>query len=213
MQEIKRLKIVNIILSLLVSTLIIFTITLSKRVTEMKSSLDEDIESNNSSTTTSLVDKDIPDALTISEEGVVDWLSLTNYPDSCQPGEVVQITDNALTCTSIWQSIAESSLASPSQGDIVHLSSAAQIYSWIVGRGYISNDSSVPKNDLNSAGILSFDWADDEVSDKLTIRDTGSVDWTALNSYPNGCNDGQAIKTIGDTLVCVDIGGGSALWT
>ncbi|MFC1621638.1 beta strand repeat-containing protein [Candidatus Omnitrophota bacterium] len=43
-----------------------------------------------------------------------------------------------------------------------------QIYDFVTGLSYITDDTSVPKNHLTNSGTLSFDWADDEVSDTLT---------------------------------------------
>jgi cytoskeletal protein CcmA (bactofilin family) len=40
---------------------------------------------------------------------------------------------------------------------------------WTNDSGYITNDTSVAKNHLTNSGALSFDWADDEVADNLTI--------------------------------------------
>jgi hypothetical protein len=40
------------------------------------------------------------------------------------------------------------------------------------------------------------------VADDLTISSGGSVDWTALTNYPTGCNAGEAVTAVGDTLTC-----------
>ena len=51
-----------------------------------------------------------------------------------------------------------------------NLPDGAAVMSYVTGLGYITDDTSVPKNNLTNSGALSFDWADDEVSDTLTIN-------------------------------------------
>ncbi|MDO8602370.1 MAG: hypothetical protein Q7O04_00775, partial [Candidatus Omnitrophota bacterium] len=40
---------------------------------------------------------------------------------------------------------------------------------WTNDAGYITDDTSVPKNNVANSGVLPFDWANDEVADDLTI--------------------------------------------
>lgn len=44
--------------------------------------------------------------------------------------------------------------------------------------------------------------ADGYIADNLTINNSGSVDWTALTSYPTACAAGTAITALGDTSTC-----------
>ncbi|HPW47948.1 MAG TPA: hypothetical protein PLJ97_01270, partial [Candidatus Saccharibacteria bacterium] len=48
------------------------------------------------------------------------------------------------------------------------------------------------------------------IADSLTISSTGSVNWLALNNYPSGCNTGEVVAAIGDTLTCVSVLGSEA---
>jgi len=151
-------------------------------------------------------------AIKDSSSDTITWSTLTSYPSSCSVGQAVQVIGDTLTCFSVWDDIGDLPLASPTDGDGTHLSTADQIYDWVTGRDYITNDSSIPKNDLSDSGDLSFDWSNDEIADNLTINSSSSVTWSALTSYPSGCSAGQAVQVIGDTPTCISIGG-SSLWT
>jgi len=54
----------------------------------------------------------------------------------------------------------------------------------------------ITKDELTGTGLLGFTWSDSEVADNLTI------DWTGLQNYPTGCNSGEAVTAVGDTLTC-----------
>jgi hypothetical protein len=52
--------------------------------------------------------------------------------------------------------------------------------------------------------------ADAYLDNNLTIDNTGSVDWSALNNYPAACGAGQAITQLNDTVTCSSFATGSA---
>ncbi|MFC1633021.1 hypothetical protein ACFL1U_02690 [Patescibacteria group bacterium] len=126
------------------------------------------------------VDAEVADALTISSAGSVDWTALTNYPGACPAGEAVTQIGDTLVCTAFWDAIGDVPTATPSSGDAANLSTAGDIYAWVTGLGYITDDTSVPKGDLANSGILVFDWVDGEVADTISISSLGSVDSLAL---------------------------------
>ncbi len=64
--------------------------------------------------------------------------------------------------------------------------------------GDVSDVNGITWAELNA--IMPFD--DVNVSNTLTLDATSSVDWTALTNYPSACPIGQAVITIGDSLVC-----------
>lgn len=50
---------------------------------------------------------------------------------------------------------------------------------------------------------------DTYVANNLTIDNSGSVDWVALNNYPAACAAGSAITALGDTVTCAAFAAGS----
>jgi hypothetical protein len=62
--------------------------------------------------------------------------------------------------------------------------------------------------DVTAAGVITnATWngvslSNAYVDDNITISSTGSVDWTALTSYPTACSAGNAITALGDTPTC-----------
>lgn len=145
----------------------------------------------------------------------LDWDLLKDYPNDCGSGKAVRKIGDKIECISIWNDHNDIPSASPSDGDRDHFSTADQIYDWVINQGYStsSGNGSVSKDDLTDLGSLSFDWDDSEISDALTINNSGSVDWESLISYPTACSAGKAVQAIGDTLTCVDVSGGTSLWT
>ncbi len=61
----------------------------------------------------------------------------------------------------------------------------------------------ITKDELTNSGLLGFTWSDSEVANNLTI------DWTGLQNYPTGCNAGEAVTAVGDTLTCAVFAAGS----
>ncbi|MFC1622062.1 hypothetical protein ACFL13_01620 [Patescibacteria group bacterium] len=158
-------------------------------------------------------DKANQEGISPGEIAVVTKKESKGYPTGCLAGQAVRAIGDTLTCFSVWDDISDLPLASPSDGDSTHLSSAGQIFDWITGKDYISNDSSISKDDLKDKGNLDFNWDDGEISNSITVGSSGSVDWTALTSYPTGCSAGQAVRVIGDTLTCIDVADSSVNWT
>lgn len=67
---------------------------------------------------------------------------------------------------------------------------------------------------INTLGtITTGNWNGSVISDafinnNLTISSSGSVAWSALNSYPASCGAGEFVRAVGDALTCVAESGG-----
>jgi hypothetical protein len=72
-----------------------------------------------------------------------------------------------------------------------------------VGSGaslYASGTGIVRATDLAAAASVV---ADAEVDDNISISNTGSVHWGALNNYPAACGAGMVVQAVGGALTCV----------
>jgi hypothetical protein len=79
----------------------------------------------------------------------------------------------------------------------------------VTSQSNIIYSSDVAKSDLNDKGDLPFRWSDSEISNKITIKEEGRVEWDALRDYPRSCGSGQVVRGVGDSLECVDIAASS----
>lgn len=125
--------------------------------------------------------------------------------NECSPGYAIQSTGSEVKCIWVFNHISDLPSAPPTNGDDLHISTAGQIYDWIIGKDYITNDNSVRKDELEDEGDLSFDWSDDEISDDLTLNSSSTINWSGLTDYPTGCSSGQAVQSIGDSLTCINV--------
>ncbi|MEM5792981.1 MAG: NYN domain-containing protein [Candidatus Aenigmatarchaeota archaeon] len=69
-----------------------------------------------------------------------------------------------------------------------------------------SNTGFFVNGDLNATGTIY------EGGSSLSNKYVSRGDWTTIDNYPEGCGVGQAVQAIGDTLVCIDVGGGGNLY-
>jgi len=80
-----------------------------------------------------------------------------------------------------YDAVGDLPTAAVTDGATTTIATGDQIYDFVTGEGYITDDTSVAKGDLADSGTLGFDWADGEVADILTISG-GTIENTIIGA-------------------------------
>jgi len=92
------------------------------------------------------------------------------------------LTSSAVTFATVNTGSGAKELGDASivNGDTNSIPTSDQVYDFVTGLGYITDDTSVPKDDLANSGTLSFDWVDSEIANTLTIDTSSTVAGDAI---------------------------------
>jgi len=109
-----------------------------------------------------------------------------------------------------WDNFTGIPTATPSNGDTTHLSTADQIYDWVISLAYATQ--SWVTTQLTSyvaiADLVSYvgNWSADKPDYSTTAESityfVNRSDWTTIDDFPSACSAGDYVYQIGDSLSC-----------